>query len=75
MTTLTLGRDMTRRVRTRAARIDPTAVALALVALVPYLLGWTVRQICRAVWAAIAHLVAAGIEGWQDGGRRRDGDT
>lgn len=65
----------TARIRTRARSMRPSTAALALVALVPYLLGWTARIIVGLLWAIVAHLGAAVVVGWQAGSRRPDGGT
>lgn len=73
MVTLAYGRETSSRIRARAAAIDPLSVALVLVGLLPYLLGYAARLVVRVAWVAVSHLVAAGIEGWQSGAGRRVG--
>lgn len=54
------------RIQTQAKEIDPLKVALAVVASIPYILGWVISKVFTVVWVVISWAVAAGKVGWQD---------
>lgn len=53
-------------VRLRARTLDPVKVLVTLIGVLPFLLGY----LCRFVWFALSVLIAAGMEGWDNAGRR-----
>lgn len=54
------------RIQTQAREIDPVKVALAIVAGIPYILGWTVAKAFGVVWTIASWTAAAAKVGWQD---------
>lgn len=70
MTTLTATVD---RIQARAGTVDWRRVLLVALMAVPFLLFAAARYVVRAVGWVLAWLWAAGMEGWQAAGPRRDG--
>lgn len=56
----------TGRIRARAATIDPVKVLIVLLSLVP----WLLFAVARYAWAAVALILAAGMEGWDAADRQ-----
>jgi len=54
------------RIQTQAREIDPLKAALAVVAAIPYILGWVIAKVFAVVWLVLSWAVAAGKVGWQD---------
>lgn len=54
------------RIQVQAKEIDPRKIALATIAAIPYILGWTIAKVFTVAWVAISWAVAAGKVGWQD---------
>jgi hypothetical protein len=55
-----------------AAKLDPRKVAVTILVVVPFMLGWTVRKL----WLALAFLWTAAVVGWREAAPRtpsRDG--
>ena len=68
MTTLTVD-----RINVRAAAVDWRRILLTILMIVPFVLGWSVRMVARAVGWVLAWLWAAGMEGWAAAGPRSEG--
>jgi len=58
MTTLNATADA---IRSEARQLDPLKVLVTLIALVPFLLGWT----ARIVWVLISLLWGGAVVGWK----------
>jgi hypothetical protein len=71
MTTAVLGRA--EKVREESRRLDPAKVALTLLMVLPYVLGWTARKICKLVWLVVSVLWTAMVVGWRDAGGEHGG--
>lgn len=56
---------MADQVREESRHLDPVKVALTLLMVVPFVLGWTVGQISRGVWTVFAWLWTAGVVGFR----------
>lgn len=61
------------RIRERAAAIDPVRVLLTLLAVLPFVLGWSARKVFVLLWLILAHVGAAVVVGWQAGAARAGG--
>lgn len=62
-------------VRAEAAKIDPVKVAVTLLMVVPFVLGWLAAKTVRAVWAAVSWLWAAAVVGWRTASQPGGGKT
>lgn len=51
--------------RAERAQLDPQKVALTLAAILPFLLGWTIRKAFTAVWLVGSWLWTAAVVGWR----------
>jgi hypothetical protein len=70
MTTATILGNLSRTVDeidARARRIEPRRVLLVLVAVVPFLIGWSACMVWRAVWTVLSWTFAAVVFGWKTG--------
>lgn len=54
------------RIQVQAKEIDPLKAALAIVAAIPYVLGWVIAKVFAVLWLIVSWAVAAGKVGWQD---------
>lgn len=60
-------------VRAEARRIDVVKVLLTVLALLPFLLGWTAGVLVRGCWTTVLWTWAAVRVGWRTGHGRTDG--
>lgn len=56
---------MADQVSAESKTLDPAKVALTLLMVVPFVLGWTVGQVFRAVWAVLAWVWTAAVVGFR----------
>lgn len=54
------------RIQVQAKEIDPVKAILAIVAAIPYVIGWVIAKVFAAVWLVVSWAIAAGKVGWQD---------
>lgn len=54
------------RIQTEAKELDPLKGLLAVVAAIPYVLGWIIAKVFAVVWLVVSWAIAAGKVGWQD---------
>jgi hypothetical protein len=60
------------RINTRAAAVDWRRVLLVALMVLPYVLFFAARLVLRGVSWAAAWLWAAGLEGWEAAGPKRE---
>lgn len=67
MTTTIAGRvsRMADQVAAESKVLDPAKVVLTLLTIVPFVLGWTVGLVWRAVWAVLAWTWTATVVGFR----------
>jgi hypothetical protein len=56
---------MADQVREESRRLDPVKVALTLVMVVPFVLGWTAAKVVQLAWKVLAVLWTAAVVGWR----------
>lgn len=65
MTVLTgMGRTAD-RVRAEARELHPRDVALTVAMILPFLIGWLIGQVSRALWTLFTWIWTAGVVGWR----------
>lgn len=62
MTTLAATVAAARRER---AKLDPAEVALTVLMVLPFALGWVVRKIVGVVWLVVSWLWTSAVIGWR----------
>lgn len=54
-------------------KLEPQRVALTLLALVPYVLGWLVGQTFKVLWIVISFMLVACAAGYREANPKRGG--
>lgn len=61
------------RINTEARQLDPKKVALTLLAVLPFVLGWTLKKVVVVSWVALSWLWTAAVVGWRAADAPRSG--
>ena len=61
--------------RRERAKLDPATVALTLLMVVPFVIGWVVRKIVAVFWLVGSWLWTSAVVGWRAAAPKREPGT